>query len=72
MIHPKRTREHQRKSEKRGIDNISETYIKSLLCSHGSNLCRSDITLEMVEEKRKQIRLYRFVRDFERRILCQA
>lgn len=51
--------------EKKSIEIMTNSYIKKIICHHDSSLSRKDIPQDLIELKRKQLLLFRQIRNHE-------
>lgn len=52
---------------KKCVDEISDSYVKDLLCRDG-RLARSDVTKELIELKREQLLMWRLTNKLRQQI----
>ena len=59
---PDNTKKHRNKNVKKHSEELTDLYVRQILIQR-TELMRKDITIEMIEIKREQLRIKRILRD---------
>lgn len=61
--HKNKSSDIVKKNNRRKVENLTDSYIKTILINHGSNLKRQDIPAHLVQAKRITIQLQRKLKE---------